>query len=157
MGVNVHVHDVGRFPQQVIVDRGLLHTAFRQLRRDRADFGLRQHQVSGRDDIVGTYLLERYPPTKGERRLIATVATMTFKSLRGKANRYTSPGCIVPTRPIAASTDFQSIGAKDDGVGVCAMTAVAKTRGPARRVASTDRLMGDGFFIGTSVKIPPAD
>src|SRR3989449_3135617 len=43
---DVHVHHVRGLVQQMIVQRGLLDAAFLELREDRADLGLEQHQVT---------------------------------------------------------------------------------------------------------------
>src|SRR5882724_2843625 len=41
--------------------------------------------------------------------LISTPSSVTCRSFRGIPNLITSPGCICPGRPIAASTCFQSL------------------------------------------------
>jgi len=64
---NVHVHYTWRFVKQVVVDRGLFDAAFLQLRRNRADFILEEHEVSHGCDHVLASLFEADPGTEGQR------------------------------------------------------------------------------------------
>ena len=68
MAANMQVEGLGVRPQQVIVDRGDLKTAFDQLEHHGIDLGLEQHEVA-HDHGFPVHRLERKPAAKCQRRL----------------------------------------------------------------------------------------
>src|ERR1700704_2733096 len=56
----------------------------------------------------GPFLPKATHEPKASPALISTPSSETCKSLRGRPNLITFPGCICPGRPIASSTAFQS-------------------------------------------------
>ena len=64
----VHVHDVGRFVEQMIVDRSDFKTAFAEPGHNGIDFSLKQDQVAHNHRIRVTPR-ECSPRTQGEARL----------------------------------------------------------------------------------------
>ena len=65
---HMHVEGGGARPQQVIVHRRDLDTAFDQLRHDGVDLGLQQHEIA-HDHRAAVHRLEGHPAAEREGRL----------------------------------------------------------------------------------------